>query len=72
MARKDKDDEDRQEETSDGTVAVNDAWTGMLAISLLALVIASSFLAWDWFQMSDKEPQIIKITTSVPPPAPGK
>jgi hypothetical protein len=71
MARKD-DDDDRQEETSDGSVAVNDAWTGMLAISLLALIIASTFLAWDWFQMSDKEPQIISITKSAPPPAPGK
>jgi hypothetical protein len=35
---------------------VNDAWTGMLAVSLLALVVASVLLYLDWNQYSGKGP----------------
>ena len=41
MAKKKDDDND---ETSGGSIAVNDAWTAMLAISLLALIVGSGFL----------------------------
>ena len=41
MAR--KRDKDTPDETSDGSIAVNDAWTGMLAVSLLALILGAGF-----------------------------
>src|SRR5262245_54536415 len=76
MAKKTKDDE--QDDMSDGSIAVNDAWTGMLAISLLALVVASGFLLYDYLQMSG-EPKLYNFTTKMPgtppkvvqPPPPG-
>ena len=49
MAKKKKLDEEDKPEISDGSIAVNDAWTGMLAVSLLALVIGSGFLFYDWY-----------------------
>ncbi len=54
MAKKEKDSEEK-EDRSDGTVAVNDAWTGMLAISLLALGIATGILAWDYNKYADAD-----------------
>ncbi len=53
MAKKKKDDDEKQEESS-GSIAVNDAWTGMLVISLLALIIGSGFLAYDLFVRYDR------------------
>ncbi len=73
MAKKKKDDDDETpEESSDGTVPVNDAWTGMLAISLLALIAASAFLGFDmWRMSSDKGPQLYQSTAKEPSaPAP--
>ena len=40
MAKQDADVEDTQ--------AKNDAWTGMLAISLIALLVGNVFLFLDW------------------------
>ncbi len=37
-------------------MAVNDAWTGMLAISLLALMTGAGFLGWDYLQYYDDNP----------------
>ncbi|MSU77140.1 MAG: hypothetical protein EXS16_03485 [Gemmataceae bacterium] len=34
---------------ADSSMPVNDAWTGLLAISLIALSVATGFLAWDWY-----------------------
>lgn len=56
MAKKKKDDES---EMSDGSIPVNDAWTGMLAISLIALVVATGFLSYDYFfVMAGPEPKV--------------
>jgi hypothetical protein len=68
MAKKKKDDEVAQAESSDGSIAVNDAWTGMLAVSLLALVVGSGFLAYDYMQYNDEKgpPQSSKFTTTLP------
>jgi len=72
MAKKKKDDEEAQPESSDGSIAVNDAWTGMLAVSLLALAVGSGFLAYDWMQYSDGDPPKVSKFTSAPPGAPVK
>jgi hypothetical protein len=72
MAKKPKDDEEAQE-SSDGSIAVNDAWTGMLAVSLLALVVGSGFLAYDYMLYNDdKGPPAVSKFTSSPPGAPPK
>src|SRR5579863_1067581 len=65
MAKKDKDDiEQDDQETS---VAVNDAWTGMLAISLLALMIGTGLLAWDYMSYpSEDPPKTPKIASASP------
>jgi hypothetical protein len=72
MAKKKKDDdaEPKKTDVSDGSVAVNDAWTGMLAVSLLALVVGSVILIYDYTLYSDEPPKTPKYT-SAPPGAPG-
>lgn len=40
--------------TDDGPPALNDAYTGMLAISLLALVVGCALLALDYLQYESK------------------
>jgi hypothetical protein len=76
MARKNRDDDDEvvDESTSGGSIAVNDAWTGMLAISLLALMVGTGFLAYDYFQYdADKLPPVPRLTGSQPgQPVPDK
>jgi hypothetical protein len=80
MAKKKKIDEEvedepkKDKETSDGTVAVNDAWTGMLAVSLLALVVGSGLLIYDWslYNFSDVQPPTPTKVTGLPPGAPPK
>jgi hypothetical protein len=68
MAKKKKLDEEDKPETSDGSIAVNDAWTGMLAVSLLALVIGSGFLFYDWyFLYPDSAPAKPPSFISTPP-----
>jgi hypothetical protein len=67
MAKKDKDESAKQEEPGESSIAVNDAWTGMLAISLLALVIGTGFLAWDFMQYSDQDPPPMKKVAGAPP-----
>jgi len=75
MAKKRKDDEVevQQDESSGGSIPVNDAWTGMLAISLLALMIGTGFLTYDYLQYSDKLPDVPKLVSKQPaaekPPA---
>ena len=61
MAR--KRDKDTQDETSDGPIAVNDAWTGMLAVSLLALILGAALLGYDWYPYSDKPPDAPKFSS---------
>src|SRR5947208_3661250 len=77
MAKKTKDD-DQDDATSDGSIPVNDAWTGLLAISLLALMIGTGFLAWDWYMYYDDKdlPKVPKLTGTLPqkpqePPKPS-
>ena len=49
--------------------APNDAWTGMLAISLLALIAGCVLLFLDWSQYPDKEPPAVKKFVPAPPAA---
>ena len=49
-----------QVDESDTTVATNDAYTGMLAISLIALLAGCALLFLDWSQYPDKEPPKVK------------
>ncbi|MBI2805741.1 MAG: hypothetical protein HYX68_12245 [Planctomycetes bacterium] len=72
MAKKTKKDEDEQEDASDGSLPANDAWTGMLVISLLALMTGAAFLGWDWYQYNDEKgpPKVPIITGSKPEPPP--
>ena len=77
MAKKKKvEEEPQQEESSGGSIAVNDAWTGILAVSLLALMVGSGFLAYDYFGLyyNEKMPDVPKITGTAPgvPPAAPK
>lgn len=67
MAKKKKETE-VDEPSPDGTVPVNDAWTGLLAISLLALVVASGFLLYDYLQYED--PPAVKNYTGPKGPPP--
>ncbi len=53
-----------QVDESDTTVATNDAYTGMLAISLIALLAGCALLYLDWSQYPDKMPP--KVTAPVP------
>jgi hypothetical protein len=62
-----------QVDESDTTVATNDAYTGMLAISLLALVLGAALLYLDWSQYPDKEAPKVKAPSpklDVPQAAP--
>jgi hypothetical protein len=68
MAKKKDQDVDEKDETeSDGSLPVNDAWTGMLAISLLALMIGAGFLAWDYFLYKGDLPSPPKFVSPSPP-----
>lgn len=58
-----KKDKSTRDEPSDGTVAVNDAWTGMLAVSLVALVLGSIFLAYDLTIYSGDLPTVPKFVS---------
>jgi hypothetical protein len=71
MAKKTKDEEETQTE-SDGSIAVNDAWTGMLAVSLLALIIGSGFLYYDYQQYNEDPPKVSKFTQTPPGAGPAK
>ncbi len=67
MARKNKDDEIPQDEPAETSIAVNDAWTGMLAISLFCLIVGTGFLAWDYLSYYDADvPKTHKITSTAP------
>jgi hypothetical protein len=65
MAKKSRDDDALQDE-SGGSIPVNDAWTGMLAISLLALMIGAGFLFWDWYSFPDKLPNVPSVASKQP------
>jgi hypothetical protein len=63
------------EEEQDTSRATNDAYTGMLAISLIALLAGCALLYLDWSQYPDKEPQKVtapKPSMVAPPPADGQ
>jgi hypothetical protein len=64
--------QEKPEEPSDGSIAVNDAWTGMLAISLLFLVVGTGFLAWDYMQYNDEKLPTVPKLTGTPPGGPPK
>lgn len=53
------------EEEQDTSRATNDAYTGMLAISLIALLAGAALLYLDWDQYPTKEPPT-KITAPKP------
>jgi hypothetical protein len=46
-------------ETTDTGVATNDAYTGMLVVSLLALIVGSILLFMDWSQHSGTPPKSV-------------
>lgn len=71
MAKKTKDDE-KKDATSDGTVAVNDAWTGLLIISLIALMVGAGFLGWDYYMYSEKPLPTVPKLVGTPPGQPGQ
>jgi hypothetical protein len=54
----------------------SDVYTGLLAISLLAMIAGSIFLYLDWSQYSAKKPELPPPPTNVKPAAapvaPGK
>jgi hypothetical protein len=68
MAKKDKDDDIAQDEPAETSIAVNDAWTGMLAISLFALIVGTAFLAWDFvsYDYGEGIPKTHKIAGAAP------
>jgi hypothetical protein len=72
MAKKTKEADEKQDETSGGSIAVNDAWTGLLAISLLALVTGTGFLAWDWYQYNSEQLPVVPKLTGTAPAGPPK
>ncbi|MBM4070335.1 MAG: hypothetical protein FJ271_15475 [Planctomycetes bacterium] len=47
----------------------NDAWTGMLAISLLALLAGCLFLYLDWSQYPSKDPPPVPKAPQAQAPA---
>ncbi len=47
----------------------NDAWTGMLGISLLALLAGCLFLYLDWSQYPSKDPPPVPKATQAQVPA---
>jgi hypothetical protein len=51
------------------TKASNDAWTGMLAISLLALLAGCAFLYLDYSQYPTKDPGPVPKAAQVQVPA---
>lgn len=67
MAKNDQDDDIPQDEQTQSSIAVNDAWTGMLAISLFALIVGTGFLAWDYMSYYDADvPKTPKYVSSLP------
>jgi hypothetical protein len=66
----------RTEDTTEATsVPRNDAYTGMLIVSLVALVAGAVLLFLDWNQYPDKSPpKINKVVpeAAVPAEAPGE
>jgi hypothetical protein len=63
----------KKDETEEPTsLAVNDAWTGLLVISFLALSVGTGFLVWDWMQYGDKPPPVPKGNLTPQSPVGGK
>ena len=58
-------------EVRDAGVAKNDAYTGMLAISLIALIIGSVLLFLDYSQYSGKAPNVPPLS-AIPKVEPKK
>jgi hypothetical protein len=58
------------------SLPTNDAWTGMLFISLLALIGGAVLVFLDWQNYSDKPGALVKVPAIVdedaPPPPPDK
>ena len=60
----------KKDESFEKTRASNDAWTGMLAISLLALMAGCAFLYLDWSQYPTNPPPAVPKAPAAQ--APGK
>jgi hypothetical protein len=58
-------------DTEDAAPAVNDAYTGMLAISLVALVVGCVLLFLDYNQYDSKPPNLPKAPPVVKMDTPG-
>jgi hypothetical protein len=59
-----------QTDEQDTTRATNDAYTGMLAISLIALLTGCALLYFDWSQYPTREPP--KVAAPAPVMVPEK
>jgi hypothetical protein len=66
MAKKTQRDDHDDAEPADASVAVNDAWTGMLAVALLAVVVCTGFLAWDYMLHNETPPTKPNVIGSLP------
>ena len=68
MAKKNKDDDIAQDEPAETSIAVNDAWTGMLAIALFALLVGTGLLVWDYmsYNYGEDPPKTPKFSTTAP------
>ncbi len=61
----------KKTETADTAPATNDAYTGMLVIALLALIVGSVFLYLDYSQYPDSKGPSMLNTGFKAAPAPG-
>ncbi len=72
MAKKKAKPKDDADAEDIGPVAVNDAWTGMLVISFLALSIGAGFLFYEWafrYDYGAEPPKVPKANVGAPPVA---
>lgn len=60
-------DDDRDDDLEDKSRAVNSAYTGMLAISLLALIVGCVLLYMDYSQYPSNDPPAIEKAIAPPP-----
>jgi hypothetical protein len=56
----------------DTTRATNDAYTGMLAISLIALLVGCALLYLDYSQYPSGDPPRVTAPAAAPPGGPGQ
>lgn len=61
----------KKQAVSDEPKATNDAYTGMLAVSLIALIVGCVLLYLDYSQYGSEPPPAIPTSASVAQPAPA-